>query len=268
MWHASNTSGNHYATSGLKGGTAVGFRLKRWVVVLNLAAIITPTDGIFADDRTSFIVDMTHAFYAKVYCSDIDIVYDGFVTAAKSNKLDPAIVEEVRNGVVFLNTSGQMGKRPSKDVLDTITLAAKMIAVDNNASGVEAWCTHRIKFLREQGFVTVTAAAPTMAEVHRRIDEQFSEMRKAMPMQVSALSKLTNASRAGMTLNYSYQDKLPADKWTEAGKRKLLAETIKSQCEGKNTRLLLDLGYSMAALHFDDDARFIAQLYIDKSKCE
>jgi hypothetical protein len=49
--------------------------------------------------------------------------------------------------------------------------------------------------------------------------------------------------------------------------KKLLADAIKAQYEGKNTRLLLDSGYSIAALHFDENGKFIAQVYIDKSKC-
>ena len=210
---------------------------------------------------------MTHAFYAKVYCSGLDVVYEGFVANAKAKNLNQEIVEEVRNGVAFLNTNGQTGLKPRKEVMDTIIFAAQMIALDHKTLGVEAWCKHRTKFLMDSGFVKSADTTPTLEDFHKRLDEQFSEMRKAMPMQVSAVSKLTNASRAGMTLNYSYEDKLPSEKWTEAGKKKLLADSIKSQCESKNTRLLLGLGYSFAALHFDETGKIIAQFYIDKSNC-
>lgn len=142
-----------------------------------------------------------------------------------------------------------------------------MISVDFKTVGTEAWCKHRIKFLLQRGFIKSASAAPNAEDIGKRLDEQFSEMRKTMPIQVSALSKLTNASRQGMTLNYSYEDRMPAEKWMEADKKKLLADVIKAQCEGKNTRLLLDLGYSIGVMHFDESGHFITHLYIDKSKC-
>jgi hypothetical protein len=32
-------------------------------------------------------------------------------------------------------------------------------------------------------------------------------------------------------------------------------------------RMLIDLGYAFGAIHADENGRFIAHLYIDKSKC-
>ena len=84
-------------------------KIKRWVVALSLAGLIATFDRSIADDRSSFIIDMTHAFYAKVYCSGLDVVYEGFVANAKAKNLNQEIVEEVRNGVAFLNTNGPDG---------------------------------------------------------------------------------------------------------------------------------------------------------------
>jgi hypothetical protein len=106
-----------------------------------------------AADQAAFTVDMTHAFYAKVYCSRIDLDYEGFVAAAKAKNLSPGIVEEVRNGVAFLNTNGQMEQRLSKDVMDTVTVAAKMVALDHKTGGAENWCEHRSEFLLKDGFL-------------------------------------------------------------------------------------------------------------------
>jgi hypothetical protein len=107
-----------------------------WRVALAFALVVGPFNGVMADDRTSFIIDMTHASYAKVYCPGLEVVYDGFVAAAQAKKLNPEIVEEVRNGVAYLNTNGQMGQKPRKDVMDTITLAAKMVALQHVPTGV------------------------------------------------------------------------------------------------------------------------------------
>jgi hypothetical protein len=134
--------------------------LGKAIAVLVIAAAIEPVDRVIADDRSQFVIDMTHAFYAKVYCPNLDMIYDGFVAAAKAKHLDPAIVEEVRNGVAYLNTNGQAGKRPSKDVEGWIDLAARMVALDHQKSGVEGWCKFRAKFLIEEGFVKPTKATP------------------------------------------------------------------------------------------------------------
>jgi len=220
-----------------------------------------------ADNPTSFIIDMTHAFYAKVLCADTDVIYDSFVKEAQSKKLDSGLVEEVRKGIAFLNTNGQMGERGRKSTMDAITLAAKMITVDKETVGIEAWCKHRSKSLLEKGFIQSVTATPTIEDMNKRLDEQFADMRKGMPMQVSPLSRLTNAQRVGTTLNYTYEDKIPADKWTDADKKKLATDVTKTQCDGKNTRWLMELGFSFGAIHVDENGRFIAHVFVDKTKC-
>lgn len=73
-----------------------------------------PFEKAGADNQSSFIIDLTHAFYAKSSCTGVDIVYEDFVKAAKAKNLNVGIVEEVRKGVAFLNTNGQMGHRLRK----------------------------------------------------------------------------------------------------------------------------------------------------------
>jgi hypothetical protein len=243
----------------------------RWAAVLSVIAIFMPLDTVRANDQTSFIIDMTHAYYAKGLCSGVDVVYDNFVNAAKAKHLNVEIVEEVRKGVAFLNTNGQMGEKPRKDVEDTIILAAKMVGGEvslDQKTTVVSWCKFRSRSLLEHGFIKIVETRPTNEEINKRIDEQFAEMRKSMPMQVSAVSKLTNVFRTGMTLNYTYEDKLSADKWTEADKKKLLADITKALCDGMNTRLTLDLGYASVGMHLDESGTFFAQTYVDKSKCK
>lgn len=224
-------------------------------------------DNVQADERSSFITDMTHAFSAKVYCPGVDIDYESFVKAASVRKLEPTIVEDVRNGVAFLNTDGKMGEKPRKEVMDGIMFATKMMTLDHETEGVESWCKSRSRSLLHGGFIKNAETPPTTETLNKGLDEQFSEMRKSMPMQVSALSKLTNAYRTGMTLNYTYEDKLAADKWSDADKKKLLADVIKAQCSGRNTRMLIDLGYAFGNLHTDENSKIITHLYIDKDKC-
>jgi hypothetical protein len=129
------------------------FARRQWIIAFVVVAIISSVRSAGADDRTSFIVDMTHSLYAKVYCLGFDVTYDGFVTAAKAKNLSPSLVEQVRNGVAYLNTNGQTGQQPSKDVMDTIILAAKMIAVDQQTGGTDNWCKHRTASLLRDGFI-------------------------------------------------------------------------------------------------------------------
>src|ERR1700730_14953076 len=236
-------------------------RIRYWRSALAITAVVMPFEKAPADNQLSFIIDMTHAFYAKVLCAETDVVYENFVIVARAKNLDGGLVEEVRKGIAFLNTKGQMGERARKSTMDAITLAAKMITVDKESVGIEAWCKHRSKSLLEIGFIKTVETAPTIEDLNKRLDEQFSNMRKSMPMQVSTLSKLVDASRTGATLNYTYKDTLSADKWTDADKKKLAADVTKAQCDGKNTRLLMESGYAFGALHVDENGRFIPHVF-------
>lgn len=131
---------------------AFGQQVRRGAI---LALLLTAalSDRCFADDQTSFIVDMTHAFYVSVSCPGFEIVNNSFVASAKAKDLKPEIVDQVRNGVVFLNSAGKNGLKPPKPVMDSVILAAKMVALDFQEVGVKKWCDHRTKFLLKNGFV-------------------------------------------------------------------------------------------------------------------
>jgi len=112
-----------------------------------------------------------------------------------------------------------------------------------------------------------SSAAPTDDGIYQKLDENFVAMRKSMPIQVSPLSKLTNAYRTGMVIHYTYEDSLDVSKWSDAGKRKLVSDVTNTICNGDNTRLLLDMGFAMAALHLDWGGNFIQDIYVDKKRC-
>jgi hypothetical protein len=68
---------------------------------------------------------------------------------------------------------------------------------------------------------------------------------------VRRTSVLVNAARTGMTITYTYVGANEADKWTKKDKDSLAENATNAVCSEKNTRLLLNLGYSMAGLHAD-----------------
>src|SRR5665811_627141 len=115
--------------------------------------IVTGLSPARADNQTSFIVNVTHAYYSAVMCPGVSVTYDGFVTSAKLKQLKPELVEEVRNGVMFLNTNGQNGQKPPKETMDRVILASKMVALDVQKGSVEGWCKHRQPSLIKAGFI-------------------------------------------------------------------------------------------------------------------
>jgi hypothetical protein len=220
-----------------------------------------------ADAQSAFVVEMTHAIYAKGLCPGVDIVYEGLARLANAKKLNAQIVEDVRNGVTFLNSKGRKGIKGPDDVMDGLTVAANVIAVDQSKIGTSAWCRARTPPLLKDGFIRTVEASAAGDEMDARVDEQFAEVRKGLPVQISPYSKLTNVGRTGATLSYSYQDTRPASFWSGSQKRDDAAALTKRQCEEKNTRALLEFGYSMVFNYFDETGTYITQVSIDKSKC-
>jgi hypothetical protein len=242
-------------------------RQRCWAAVLCIYAILAHTDKGMADDQSAFVVEMTHAIYAKGLCPGVDIVYEDLVRLANTKKLNAQIVEDVRNGVKFLNSEGRKGEKGPDDIMDGVTVAANVIAIDQSKIGTSAWCNERSPALLKDGFIRTVEAATAADEMNARVDEQFAKMRKGLPEQISPYSKLTNVSRAGATLSYLYQDTRPASLWSESQKIDGAAALTKLQCEGKNTRALLESGYSMVFKYVDKIGTYITQVSVDKSNC-
>src|SRR5665213_3119487 len=77
-------------------------------------------DPIRADSATSFPTDETHAYYVKGFCPEYDVSYDALVAGAKAKGLDPTLVEQIQNGVIFLNSNGKNGIEPPKAVMSNV----------------------------------------------------------------------------------------------------------------------------------------------------
>lgn len=133
-------------------------RQRFWAAVLCIYAVLTHTDKAIADDQSAFVVEMTHAIYAKGLCPGVDIVYEDLVRLANSKKLRAQIVEDVRNGLKFLNSEGRKGEKGPDDVMDGVTVAANVIAVDQSKIGTSAWCKARTPPLLKDGFIRAVEA--------------------------------------------------------------------------------------------------------------
>jgi len=118
-----------------------------------VAAVCSADKSATAEPRTGFIVAMTHAFYAKALCPGVEIVYEDLVSAAQAKGYGIDLVEEVRNGVGYLNTNGQTGNAGSREVMNTIKVAATMVSVDIDKFGVDGWCEFKTKGLQQGGLI-------------------------------------------------------------------------------------------------------------------
>ena len=110
-------------------------------------------DPIRADSATSFTTDETHAYYVKGFCPEYDVSYDALVAGAKAKGLDPTLVEQIQNGVIFLNSNGKNGIEPPKAVMSNVIFAAKLVNMDTHEIGVQKWCDFRAASLMKSGYL-------------------------------------------------------------------------------------------------------------------
>jgi hypothetical protein len=81
------------------------------------------------------------------------VSYQALVVGAKAKGLDPAIVEQIQNGVIFLSSEGKNGVEPPKAVMSNVIFAAKLVNMDTHEIGVEKWCDFRAKSLMKAGYL-------------------------------------------------------------------------------------------------------------------
>jgi len=233
---------------------------------VSFAALFWQCELALADARVAFFFDIGHSYVAKNNCKDIEIVDGGIDKAARSKNLEPGIGEVARKAMLYLASDGKFGEKTNDDDMKSITASLLLFATDSKQIGIEAWCSFRVPKLIDAGYV-VQSKKSELEQINDGLDRQFIEMKKAMPIQVSKLSMLTNVSRNGTAITYSIEDKLVASNVSEQGKQKLLSDATANVCKNENSRLLLDKGYSFSSIHFDQGGLFIAQIYIDRSKC-
>lgn len=135
----------------------------RAAIICLLASSVYAKDAD-ANGQSMFVIELTHAIYVKGLCRTFRIPYEDLAELADSKGLDPIIVEQVQNGLTFLNSSGKKGERAPPDVMVGVTAAANFIALDQSQLGTMAWCEARTPPLLQDGFITI--AGPTVSKDH------------------------------------------------------------------------------------------------------
>jgi len=126
-------------------------------------------------------------------------------------------------------------------------------------------------------YVTPPAAAqsaqpgtvgPTRAAVEKRLDEQLGLMNRQAPIEIDSVTKLTAVTRAGPTLTYTYEVAIAESSWTAELRKWALQRAIKSNCiDNKETRMLLDAGYTLRHVFLDRAGLFVNNILMTKEKC-
>jgi hypothetical protein len=122
-------------------------------------AFLCDANDANADSQSMFVVELTHAIYAKGLCRIVSIPYEDLAKLADAKGLDPTIIEDVQGGLAYLNSAGKSGERAPQDVMVGVTVAANVIAFDQSQLGTTAWCKARAPSLLQDGFITTVEPA-------------------------------------------------------------------------------------------------------------
>ena len=104
------------------------------------------------------------------------------------------------------------------------------------------------------------------ATIDAALDAQIVSMKKQMPIEIDAITKMTAMIRMGLGITYYYEVKIPERAWTPQTHEAAFQRALAGNCSGKNTRMLLDYGYSLRHAFFDEQGKFVSNVLITKNK--
>ena len=116
---------------------------------------------------------------------------------------------------------------------------------------------------------TIDLDANTRAAVEKGMDEQIALINRSAPIAVAPHQKLISAARHGEVFLYRYELTLePGGSATPKFIKMIADDVIKSNCkENKDTRVLLDLGYELKHVWYDQQGNFVSNVLVKKQSC-
>jgi hypothetical protein len=96
-----------------------------------------------ADDHFTFVTKVFQAVMAKTQCPSTGIVYEDWVARAAEMHLPPEIVEHTRLAIAYSLTNGQLGEAQNRELMAQVSIAGKMIDIDQTTFGLPEWCVGR-----------------------------------------------------------------------------------------------------------------------------
>src|SRR5438046_2611313 len=102
------------------------------------------------------------------------------------------------------------------------------------------------------------------------MDEQISLINHNAPINVAPQQKLLRAARHGETILYTYELTVGQEgqATTPQNIQRIFEKLIKSNCkENKDTRLLLDAGYELKHVWYNQKGTFVSNVLVTKESC-
>jgi hypothetical protein len=115
--------------------------MKRLVLVLGCYGFVVGSAR--ADDHSTFVMKVFQAIIAKTQCPGTRIVYEDWVARAAEMHLSPEIVEQTRLAIAYSLTKGQLGEAQNRELMAQVSVAGRMIDVDQTTIGMPEWCRGR-----------------------------------------------------------------------------------------------------------------------------
>lgn len=90
-----------------------------------------------------FALNILNAYVAKVTCPGVRVEYEDLVERAVHNNMPLTIISQMKEGIAYFYSRGQRGQQQDRDLMLTISSAARMVELDMKYLGKERWCDHQ-----------------------------------------------------------------------------------------------------------------------------
>ncbi len=108
----------------------------------------------------------------------------------------------------------------------------------------------------------------TIDAVNARLDAQFASMNEKMPMKIDSLTSLKRVQRSNRLIAYIYELYLTKSAWTEAKQQAQRKALLVNNCENKDVKTMLALGYEYSYGYFDEDGLLLDNFILSATACE
>ena len=160
-------------------------------------------------------------------------------------------------------------------IIGALAGALYLVKVTYNIPG--RWETVSIESPASWGAAPVVPARPQLRDaisdqalsaLVAQIDREIAKTNQEAPITLDALTKIKSASRLGTSIAYNYEVALPLGQWTETLRKSVTRLAIKTNClDDKDTRTLLNAGYSVKHSFLDQSGHLVLDLLVTKDTC-
>jgi hypothetical protein len=117
---------------------------------------------------------------------------------------------------------------------------------------------------------SINLDANTRTEIESGMDEQISLINRKAPIDVGPQQKLLRAARHGETVVYTYELTVGQEGQATTPQyiQRIVDGVINSNCkENQDARMLLDAGYELKHVWYDQKGNFVSNVLVTKQSC-